>query len=289
MEEHQSNLNKNGYTTFTSSNNPLNKTVIQELNNIFQSKSISNGSPHSMAYNTTIGCYRKIKEDCIKYKEFQSNFDDNEIQYIINNLIEPVMDLFPKGSLNTKRFIKILFVDDTRVVIEDSEELVKNYDGPIISQHIAKALVWHKDIFTLDEPYRYLFFTVTYQYGIEDHMLELGNVEKNNLGFKDNKDNRAMHVTNEKDVKILCRLHSEEGTGYAIDQLYDIVHKNTGFKTYISNFDIKQCDYINVVKQENLKIFKNIPTNNNIKSQDYKTPKRYKFILRCSDDIRLIK
>lgn len=284
-KEHLSNITLQKYTTFTSINNPLNKDVLTCINTKFSPKSIAEeGDFHShvFAFQNTLDCYRNIEENNIIYTNFITVFDFTELQYIVDNVIEPVMDIFPKGCLHTKRMIKLSFIDDTRKNIENQEDTTTNYDGPFISQHISKPLNWHQDIWDDTIPYRYIFFTVTYLYGISDHRQELGIVHMNKLVFNNN---LAKHVVDDNDVTILCSLPSQEGSGYAIDQSSDIVHRHNGYKTYISNFDIKHYDYLINVKKENFIDYKNITTNNNIKSDDYKTPRRYKLIMRISDDI----
>ena len=253
-KEHLSNITLQKYTTFTSLNNPLNKDVLTYINTMFKPKSITEeGDYHShiFAYQNTLDCYRTIEENMNTYTDFLSVFNVTELQY-------------------------------TRKTIENEEETTTNYDGPFIAQHVSKPLSWHQDIWEDTIPYRYIFFTVTYIYGISDHRQELGKIEKNKLIFENN---LAKHVVEDKDVNILCSLPSQDGSGYAIDQLSDIVHRHNGYKTYISNFDIKPYDYLINVKKENFIDYKNITTNNNIKSDDYKTPRRYKLIMRISDDI----
>lgn len=278
MNIHQDNLINSGYSIFTEINNPVDTSQFPKINELFQKCTISNGTPRKYAYNTTFSCYLVTTEAKRYYTDFRVPTIDFNIDYILETLLYPIINIIPGGPINTKKFIILVFIDDTRGIIEDNEESVRKQEDPTICFYRSRSLAWHKDVFP-GVKYRWLYFTVTYLHGIEEHQLELGYTDKNNLFYTGTEAFKAK----DEDVTLLKSFPSIPGNGYLCDHDYDVLHRCTEFSTYISNFDIANCDYIN---NEDITNYKKL-TNNNVKDKDYKTPKRYKIVIRISDDLPL--
>lgn len=288
LSNHRDKLDTDGYSVFSLNTSPFDINEIEELNNIFKGHTVFRGLPSKYAHDLAMDITIATTENGWHITKLISPIDGDKLEKILDVVLRRVLKMIPPGTVNTKRLVKIVFVDDFKEYIENYEETLRREPRDGLRTLETEALFWHQDKF-LDANYQFVLFMVTHVQGVQKHFLQLGRVKPELLIYDKEE---ALKTEHNDQATLIENIPSQVGSGYIIDQNKPIIHRHTGFATFISNFSYTAENLWKNTAHLNLSNFLdrygeliNLP--NNVNSSHYQTPRRYKIIIRIEPESSL--